>query len=537
MNTGTRRWLGLLGVVSVSAALIGLGMGHFPLLDPDEAKHAEAAREMLEAGRWFEPLVYYQPYYHKPSLFYVLVGICYRIFGVSEFAARLVPALAAIVTIAAVYLYGARRSIGQGLLASLLLLSTPLFVGVSRFANFDGLLTCVTTLAVLSFARWLDRDDGRACPLSVYILAGVGVLVKGPVVAAIVGVPVLLSATYLASLGPLETGARSVNLFRGSLVACLVVALWTVPAGILYPEYLYEFVWTHNLRRFWFGDADMFHPEPFWFFVPVMFVTMLPWSVLVPSAISRIREVGLGDRFLALFAVWVVAFFSLSSGKLAPYILPAYPALSLVVAGFLSRAAHDPFSHDQGRRLLRGVGVLYFLAMPASVIALARDAPGFEYAALVLVPTSVFGLMIGLGRGSGDGSARDVTVRLCLATVGAYMLMLVCLGDDVGRFTSDRDLARLALKPGQPETTVVYRVRPFSYLFYLGRPIVYKRPDDAWFEAVTNPDGVLVLTKDRRVEALKALAPELHLTEVGRNYRHVLLSTRVTPGGESVSKR
>jgi 4-amino-4-deoxy-L-arabinose transferase-like glycosyltransferase len=534
MNTETRRWLGLLGVVGVSAALIGLGMGRFPLLDPDEAKHAEAAREMLEAGRWFEPLVYYQPYHHKPSLFYVLVGICYRIFGVSEFAARLVPAVAAIVTIASVYLHGARRSIRPGLVAALLLLSTPLFVGVSRFANFDGLLTCLTTLVVLSFARWLDRGDGRPCPMSVYVLAGIGVLVKGPVVAAIVGVPVVLSVACLGPHGPI---AKSVNLLRGSLVACLIVALWAVPAGILYPDYLYEFVWTHNLRRFWLGDADMFHPEPFWFFVPVMFVTMLPWSVLLPSAISRIRQAGLGDRFLALFAVWVVAFFSLSSGKLAPYILPAYPALALLVAGFLCRAADDPFSHGQGRRLLRGVGMLYFLAMPASVIALARHAPGFEYAALVLVPTSLFGAMIGLGRASGDGSAQAVTIRLCLATLGAYMLMLVCLGDDVGRFTSDRDLARLALKPGQPETTVVYRVRPFSYLFYLGRPIVYKRPDDVWFEAVTNPDGVLVLTKDRRVEALRALAPELHLTEVGRNYRHVLLSTRVTPGGESVPKR
>jgi 4-amino-4-deoxy-L-arabinose transferase-like glycosyltransferase len=489
---------------------------------------------MLEAGRWFEPLVYYQPYYHKPSLFYVLVGICYRIFGVSEFAARLVPAAAAIVTIAAVYLYGARRSIRHGLVAALLLLSTPLFVGVSRFANFDGLLTCVTTLAVLSFARWLDRDDGRPCPLSVYVLAGIGVLVKGPVVAAIVGVPVLLSAAYLGSFG---TAARSVNLARGSLVACLVVALWAVPAAILYPDYIYEFVWTHNLRRFWFGDADMFHPEPFWFFVPVMFVTMLPWSVLVPSAILRIRQVGLGDRFLALFAVWVVVFFSLSSGKLAPYILPAYPALSLVVAGFLSRAAHDPFTHDQGRRLLRGVGGLYLLAMPVSVIALARHAPGFEYGALVLVPTSLFGALIALGRAGGDGSARTVTVRLCWATVGAYMLMLGCLGDDVGRFTSDRDLARLALKPGQPGTTVVYRVRPFSYLFYLGRPIVYKRPDDVWLEALTNPDGALVLTKDRRVEALKALVPEVELTEVGRNYRHVLFSTRVTRQGQQAPKR
>jgi 4-amino-4-deoxy-L-arabinose transferase-like glycosyltransferase len=435
----------------------------------------------------------------------------------------LVPATAALATVAAVYLYAARYRARSGLLAALLLLSASLFVGVARFANFDALLTCVSAIAVFGFARWLDRADGSGCPMYVYALAGVGVLVKGPVAAVLIGVPVLVAALYLRATGG-PWGAPRVVL--GASVASVVVAVWALPVAVLHPDYLYEFVWTHNLRRYFVGDADMFHPEPFWYFLPVMFATMLPWGVLVPKALVRVREASAGERFLALFAVWVVVFFSASSGKLATYVLPAYPALAVLVAAHLERAACDPFeSATDGRRLLRGVGFLFGFLVPASIVALFLEAPGFEYTAFILLPISCVGLAIASGHFGGDGTARALATRLSVATVATYLAMLVVLGNEVGKFTSDRDLALEASKPHYPRTTVVYRVRPFSYLFYLGRPVVYKRPDTEFLSAITDSAGALVLTKERHLDSLRDLVPGLSWVEVARNYRHVLLST------------
>jgi hypothetical protein len=118
-----------------------------------------------------------------------------------------------------------------------------------------------------------------------------------------------------------------------------------------------------------------------------------------------------------------------------------------------------------------------------------------------------------------------LATRLSVATVATYLAMLVVLGNEVGKFTSDRDLALEASKPHYPRTTVVYRVRPFSYLFYLGRPVVYKRPDTEFLSAITDSAGALVLTKERHLDSLRDLVPGLSWVEVARNYRHVLLST------------
>ena len=137
----------------------------FRLLEPDESRYAQIPREMLQAGDWVLPTLQGEPYLDKPPLFYWLVLLSYRAFGVHDWAARLVPALAVHLTLLAAYLFG-RRSAGDrpAFLGTMALALSPGFLGMGRLLVLDGLLMLLVTVAV--FAAWeairgerLGRDD------------------------------------------------------------------------------------------------------------------------------------------------------------------------------------------------------------------------------------------------------------------------------------------------------------------------------------------------------------------------------------------
>jgi 4-amino-4-deoxy-L-arabinose transferase-like glycosyltransferase len=505
------RDLAFFGVLVGAALLLGARIADLPLLDPDEAKHAEIAREMLAAGRWLEPLCYGQPYHHKPSLLYALIGLCYRLFGVGELGARIVPAAAGVLTVALVYRHASRRHVADGLLASLLLLASTLFFAVARFTNFDGLLTLATFAAAVTIASWIDTD-GRDPRKLVWgaLLTGLGVLVKGPAAVVLLAVPILVCGRKPLRHTPLWGHLAAAAAFLS------VVGVWLIPTLVLHPGYVRDFLWVHNIQRYSI-DADLFHPEPIWFFLPVLVATLLPWSPVVPAAIARGWRRGGSDRFLAAYAVWVVAFFSLSNGKLATYVLPAYPALAVLAARWLNE------THPRPREAFSAIAaVIFLLTAPVAYLVLCREEPGFEHMALALLPTTAAGAWALFSRRGALVTERGAMVMLSCAMVISYAAAVVWFAADVGRLTSDRDLAQVVRAGPPPDAVVVHRVRPFSFLFYSGWPVVYKVTDEECRAALIKPGRVLVLTKPSRVDSLPETDPPVRLREIARNHRHVL---------------
>ncbi len=500
-------------VLLAAVLLLGARIGDLPLLDPDEAKHAQVAREMLEAGRWLEPLVYGQPYHHKPSLLYALIGVCYRLFGVGELGARMVPAIAGLLTVVLVYHHASRRNVVDGLLASLLLLASTLFFAVARFTNFDGLLTLATFGAAVAISRWIESGCRDSCSFVCGVsLTALGVLVKGPAAAVLLALPVLA-----CGLGALGNTSLTVYV-AGAACFSAIVGAWLVPTLILHPDYLREFVWIHNVQRY-SVDADLFHPEPLWFFVPVLLATLLPWSLVVPAAVSAAWRRGGGDRFLAAYALWVVVFFSLSNGKLATYVLPAYPALAVLAARWLN----DEHARPRGWLSVTAAGI-FMLSAPAAYVVLRLEEPGFEGLAWALLPAAAAGAWVLTARRRRPVTERGAIVTLSCALLAVYAVAVVAYGPAVGRLTSDRDLVATitATSASPPEAVVVHRVRPFSFLFYSGWPVVYKVSDAEYRAALSRPGRVLVLTKESRLDTLPATDPPAELREIARNHRHVV---------------
>ena len=125
---GLAPWLCLL-VVLAAACLLFFARLRAPLLEPQEARYAEIPRQMLEAGRFLVPVLHGQDYLDKPPLLYWSVMAAYRVFGVSDWAARLVPALAGVLTVLVTFLWGTRAlGLRAGLCGAVLLCLTPGFV-------------------------------------------------------------------------------------------------------------------------------------------------------------------------------------------------------------------------------------------------------------------------------------------------------------------------------------------------------------------------------------------------------------------------
>lgn len=535
-GAGGRREFALVAVLS--GLLIGLRLGAAPLLDPDEARHALAALEMFERGAWLEPTLNAEPYHHKLSPFYVLVGWCYRTLGVGELAARLIPALSAWLTVIAVHVFASRRGMAAGILAPLLLCACGFFVLTGRFVSFDATFTLFLTSAALCGSRWFARQPERCARRHLdrlCVFTGLAVLVKGPAALVLVGLP--LVADTLRSGRPL----RQLGPVRSLLIVGAVVSAWFIPAAAMAPAYIREFIVVHNYERF-LGGSSVFHPEPFWFFAPVLVLGLLPWSVFVPQAVTAgLRSAGDGRSFLATYAVWVVLFFSLSSGKLATYILPAVPALAILTADWLLGQGRESGADGAGTGSSwpdRIAALVMVSTLPLAIGLLLIFAPDEVKLGLIVLPASIAGFaLLALRTRFASRPALGIGLLSCGAAL-TVLLINAFAPAAIGRFASDRDLADLSPASSPASSAdlhrVSYRVQPYSFLFYSRGPleIVYgPQSIEQLRDLVGDLDGVVMLTKTRRLSDLDFNAAGLAVETLGSNARHLLLRLSAEPEG------
>jgi 4-amino-4-deoxy-L-arabinose transferase-like glycosyltransferase len=382
------------------------GLGNLGLMDKTEALFVEVGHQMLERGDWVTPWWNGERFFDYPVWGYWMVGLSFRLFGVSEWAARLPVALAAsAVVVAAFALMMAwspaaepvRPRLLRGAVTAGVLATTPGWIGWGRTSTTDMFLASAITLALFAFLL-VHRHPShpRLAPLGragMALFAGIAVLAKGPVGLLLPGLVVLV---FLLLSGSWRRWLR-----WGELLAMLGLFL-----GVSLPWYasaardngsafLGGFLGFSNLQRFTSVLYD--HPGPVWFYLPWLLLLLLPWSLFLPSAIAvqrfwrpeRWRSPGELDStapvlgqgigpFLVLWLVLIVAFFSAAATKLPGYILPALPAASLLVALLwcpLPEADGQPMAcrPGAGPRIAASAEVMLLMAMAVA----AALAPGW----------------------------------------------------------------------------------------------------------------------------------------------------------------
>lgn len=313
------------------------GLGQLPLLGPDEPRYAQVAREMFQRGDWITPTLGGHTWFEKPALLYWMLIAAYKVFGVSEWSARLGPALCGLLTVGAIWRVG--REVGLGLWSAIVMASSLGLVVFSRAASFDVVITMTATWS-LAFFLLHELRKNIWFLVGFYVFVGLSLLAKG-----LVGIVIpfgVVGSYYLLRMRWPERRVF-VSLLWGVPLAIAVSAIWYGPVIARHGwTFIDEFFIQHHFARY--ISNKYHHPQPIWFYPAIILLLTLPWTPFLITALVRARRwVWRGHDDLSIVRVFALAwlampivFFSFSGSKLPGYILPALPAAALLVADWIA---------------------------------------------------------------------------------------------------------------------------------------------------------------------------------------------------------
>jgi len=327
----------ILGGALALLALWFAALAARPLFNPDEGRYAEIPREMLVSGDWVIPHLNGLAYIEKPPLQYWATALAIATFGASPWVARLYITLCAFACVAVIAwtarrLWGAQAALRAAAVSGSLLL----FLVLAHVLTLDMSLSFWMTACLCAFllaqhhAQCADARAARRAMLAAWVCAALGVMTKGLVAAAIPAAVLLIYTTYRRDVSPW----RRLHILPGLALFLAITVPWHVLAQRRLPDFVEFFFVREHFARFMTPVAD--REEPAWFFAVVFLLGTLPWTGGALRALATgwtRREAGFDARaFLRLWVLFILLFFSLSDSKLIPYILPALPALGLLMA-------------------------------------------------------------------------------------------------------------------------------------------------------------------------------------------------------------
>jgi 4-amino-4-deoxy-L-arabinose transferase-like glycosyltransferase len=519
----------LYGVVPIFG---GDGMG---LVGADEPRYAQIAHEMLvrfdsahtlkgKLSACVTPYLYGRPWLEKPALYYWRAMFLFQDFGVHDWSARLPSTTFAFVMVCLIYLHMRRFRPGGHLDAALITVACAGIIGFSRGASTDMQMAAPLCIGLLGWYAWYETNS-KFWLYDIYFFTGLATLAKGPVAP-------FLAFLIIAAFALLRKEWRIVRRtlwWPGIVLYFAMVLPWFIAVQHQNPTFFREFFLEHNLERF---ATDRYrHEQPFWYYLAVVALAVMPWSVVAMRALVdgiqtsaaewRLRHSRAGKpvpvnrpgdafpEFLVLWALIPIIFFSFSQSKLPGYVLPSIPPITILTGDFLFRrrqglpAANLPHQNRAnltpagssglnswillGHSLVCGVMTLAALllpwfiahgeAMPPGPVLAASGAAALGAALLILIVVNAFGIH----------RLRLVTCSVLVV----LMLFLYGVGPFFGipaiastkrviylldRTYSARPLAQRLASIAPPDCTVaVFRVRrdvEYGLSFYRNREVV-----------------------------------------------------------------
>lgn len=453
-----------------------------PLLEPDEGRYLDIPRQMVESGDWVTSRLNGVLYFEKPPLHYWLTATAIKVVGLTEVAVRLWSALFGLLGV--VFAWWLARSWGgreAGLGTALCLGTAPLWIGLGRLGSLDMAVSFFITVTL--GCVWLASRAGggwreRWLWWGAFASAAGAVLTKGLIGVVI---PALVAGTWVVATRQWRLLVR-VPWLSGSALFLALATPWHVLASMRNPDFAWFYFVHEHLLRYATPVAE--RQEPWWFFIAVVSLGMLPWSGLLLSAFrvaaGARRWRALADHsdglFFALWFGFVFLFFSASQSKLIPYMGPALPPLAVIAGRALGSrwSARDASRWMRlawlfGPLLLAGLGAVFVAAGTGRIDRLGLGGHWTAWLVLAGAAAAVLSIAASLSvwrsrwrHAAWLAAAAAVVVNLSIAG------LTLRLGDE----RSSKGVAE-ALRPllRRDEAVLAYRDFQESLAPYLGRPV------------------------------------------------------------------
>ncbi len=488
------------------------GIGMTPILNGDEARFAQASREMLLNGDYVVPTFGGHPRYDKPILIYWVTAASFRIFGVTPGAARLPSAISAALC-AALLAWSARRrwGPGSGVAAGLLLAASPIFFFEGRTCTADSLNLLWTVAAMLMLEHLLIGHPNRWTAAAFWIFTGLAVLTKGPVAPLFIGSTLVGLWAFARSWKAWEIVAVGALILAGALflgpslmiipaVATVVSALkrskirrrqagfrwgWGIPLflAITLPwaiaawratsgEFFAIALGRHVLER---GQSALEGHSGFpGFYLATAVILCFPWLAVALKAGSdawHLRREDPDRLFLLAWALGPLITLEMVQTQLVHYWLPSYPALILLAVGWLWTVGNRTLA--PGFRMLHLLGGLLLAAIPV-IPVLVFGLPGLRIPAVGLTLFLVAVTLVTsstVTHRSFSSLAPSPGGSLWISAGGTLLFLTLLFGPFLSRFSDSwigpraTAVAQDSLKQGR--RVLLYGLRDEEMLFSL----------------------------------------------------------------------
>jgi 4-amino-4-deoxy-L-arabinose transferase-like glycosyltransferase len=512
----------------------GDGLG---LVGADEPRYAQIAREMLTRHDYITPVLWGHPWLEKPALYYWRAMFAFLEFGVHDWSARLPSASFAFILVALIYLHLRRFRPGSQLDAALITASCAGIIGFARGASTDMQLAAPFCIGMLGWYAWYETDS-KFWLFDLYFFVGVATLAKGPV-APFMAIAIIF--TFAALRREWSLLRRSIWI-PGVILYFAMVLPWFIAVQHRNPDFLRIFFLEHNLERF--ATNRYMHLQPFWYYIPIMLLALMPWSVIAMRALVEAIQQSIAEwrarrtkhhyvghsrwgdafpEFLVLWTLFPIVVFSLSHSKLPGYILPSIPPLTILTGDYINRIRQAGLKlwllvlHA----LLSAITILLVLLLPWRI-----THPGVSPPVTILLPAISSGLAAALL--IMIVVARFGVTRLRMVTMVPLIIMLFFIFG-VGPFFglpaitatkknirlldaaySARPLAAIISQIARPnEGVAVYKVRrdvEYGLSFYRNHQV-----DNYEQEGIPSGEHILITRE--------AYTGDLHTLLAGRSYQ------------------
>lgn len=480
-NPSWRRDLWLLALAF--ALLYAFRLGSYPLSNPDEGRNAEIAREMLATGDWVTPRLNGVNYFEKPPLVYWVTAVSLKIFGMNEWAVRLVPAGFALWGVLLTYRAG-RRLYGReaGLAAAVVLGTSLLWFAIGHIPILDMAVSVLMARALFRFIQGVNApDEGsrRRHLYHLYASMALATLAKGLIGFLVTGAVMFLWLLIFNQWRRL----RPLHLTGGALLFLAIAVPWHVFAARANETWVHRYFVYEHFERFLTSAAS--RPGPWHYFIWIMVAGLIPWTGFLGSAVRDALRGGWARReenrvgwFFVTWVGFVFFFFSISKSKLPPYILPVFPALALLIGAWLAKVAAAP---DGAARLRLGfrwysfINGLLAVALLAAVLKPGLVIRNPAQAQALLWPAVVMAVVLLAGGILAPWLARTRGVRAALAgvvaTMAAFLLALQVAAPDINK-PGTKALAHYVQAHARTGDRVLHYHEFFhDFTFYAGRVV------------------------------------------------------------------